>query len=554
MRGLFGKRSRRKGTARKCRKVRRTNKQKKAKKKRLKQKLNEFQEKQATLIANELKILRPSKSGEVKLELITILKKFVEIKGVYQHIEETISDNRNQDLITYSKQSIMLSALALFLFRMASGNNYDVITHDDDEKYSKTNMAKWIGAPEDRVPVIKTIEKFLKNLDEKSVNDLMIAFFQSLQKSKFFHQHPQIMPSHFFLLSADCVHTHTYNQPHHTDEHGNNDCNCCLKRVYDKGTENKKTRWLHHTLVFCFVFMGGLKIPIYHYPIHAKQVVNVESASEDKHKQECELVALKVALPMIRQAFPKMKIVLLLDGLYANRPMIRLAKDHRCEYIIVRKDGCLTSLGEDCDGQAKLANHKKNYTKRSQTPHRGDFIERKYEWFNSVDIGEGVEDLTTNVLRFWETRTKDGETKSYKCEWLFSWKLSATTCESSARQARTRWQEEDVFNTLKNRGFNLKHDYSRDPSSIFNWQGLALFSFAIFELFRFSEAVKRRGAWPQKTLANKLLGQLLYKPTEELFSTQCLSVRIQFRYNFAAEIAKHTEIPKETQASTKAIE
>ncbi len=491
---------------------------------------SELIQKQLKTINNELETHKLTNNKAVKFELITMLKQFWERKHISQHIEQTIPDSRNQDYIVYSKQSIMMSALSIFLFRMGSGNKFDEKSRDNDEKYSRTNMAQFIDAPENRVPVIKTIEEFLKNLEKENVNRLMIAFFKDLQLSKFFHQHPQIMPGDFFLLAVDCVHTHTYDHPHHIDKDGNNDCECCQKRVYNRGTENEKVKWFHNTLVYSFIFMGGLKIPIYYYPIHAKQIVNLESASEEDYKQECELVALKVTLPLVRQAFPKMKIVLLLDGLYANRPVIQLAQEHRCGYIIVRKDACLPSLAKECDEHATTPNHKKNCVKRCQNKHGDWLIEQKYEWFNSKYLGGS---LSTNVLRFWETRTnKEGETESYKCEWLFSWRLSSKTCEAAARQARARWEVEDLFNTLKNRNFNLKHDYSRDPRSCFNWQGLALFAFSIFELFRFSESVKQKGNWSQTTLADKLLGQLLYRPTMELFFEGYLSKKVQFRYHF----------------------
>lgn len=493
---------------------------------------NERVQQDTVTIINKLESTK-SANEDIKLELIAILKQFWERKNISEHVENTIPDRRNQDLITYSKQSIMMSALAIFLFRMESGNKFDDKSHDEDEKYSKTNMAKFISAPEDRVPVIKTIEKFLMNLEENSVNELMIAFFKDLQRSKFFKQHPQIMPGDFFLLAADCVHTHTYDHIHHTDKVGDNDCDCCLKRVYNKGTVNEKVRWQHNTLVFCFIFTGGLKIPIYRYPIHAKQIINLENASDDTHKQECELVALKAALPIIREAFPKMKIVLLLDGLYANKPVMRLSGDHKCGYIIVRKEACLPLLAKECDENAKHPNHKKNCVKKCHRVHKEWTIKQSYAWFNTMYLGDGV---STNVLRFCETRTKNGDLQTYKCEWLFSWRLSGKICESAARQARSRWDIEDLFNSCKNRGYNLRHDYSRNPRSCFNWQGLALFAFGIFELFRFSEVVKQRGNWPQSTLAEKLLGQLLYRSTEEIFPKRTLLKRVQFRYHFVIEL------------------
>lgn len=222
-----------------------------------------------------------------------------------------------------------------------------------------------------------------------------------------------------------------------------------------------------------------------------------------------------------------------------------------CGYIIVRKEGCLTLLAKDCDEQAASSNHKKNCVKYCQRIDNNKWcIEEKYAWFNSMYLGEGV---STNVLRFFETRTKEGEeTKTYQCEWLFSRRLSAKTCELAVRQARLRWEIEDLFNTLKNRGNNLKHDYSRNPHSCFNWQGLSFLAFGIFELFRFSEVVTQRGDWPQRTLAHKLLSQLLQRPTKEIFSEKCLSKKIQFRYHFVVEMIRSNEIPqKEVEEELK---
>jgi hypothetical protein len=275
--------------------------------------------------------------------------------------------------------------------------------------------------------------------------------------------------------------------------------------------------------------MNGLKIPIYSYPIHAKQVCHLEQASEETHKQECELVALKMSLPIIREAFPRMKIVLLLDGLYANRPVIRLLEQHSFGYIIVRKGQCLTLLAKECDEQTKTSNHK-NCTKKLQSTCQGFEIKQRYEWFNSKYLGEEV---STNVLRFWETRTKGKKTETYQCEWLFSWKLSSKNCEQAALQARSRWEIEDLFNTLKQRGYHLKHDYSRDPCSYVHWQNLSLLAFGLFELFRLSQVVEKRGDYPQITLADKLLSQLLQKPAKEIFSKEFLCIKVQFRYNFS---------------------
>ena len=163
------------------------------------------------------------------------------------------------------------------------------------------------------------------------------------------------MPGDFFLLAADCVHTHTYDHPHHIDIQWNNDCPCCLKRVYNKGARNEKVKWVHNTLVFSFIFMGNLKIPVYRYSIRAQQVVDFEHTSEEKHKQECELVALKATLPIIREAFPKMHIVLLLDGLYGEDDC-KIRKDNGPENFSVIRRVKLNLLKADKKTKAGIKN------------------------------------------------------------------------------------------------------------------------------------------------------------------------------------------------------
>ena len=46
---------------------------------------------------------------------------------------------------------------------MGSGNKFDDKSHDNDEKYSKINMSKFIDAPEDRVPVPTPAHRFARN-------------------------------------------------------------------------------------------------------------------------------------------------------------------------------------------------------------------------------------------------------------------------------------------------------------------------------------------------------------------------------------------------------
>ena len=75
---------------------------------------------------------------------------------------------------------------------------------------------------------------------------------------------------------------------------------------------------------------------MYVYPLKAGQV-DLEQ-SDDRLKEECELKATHLVLPMIREQFPRIEILFLGDALYANRPTIRLCEQLNIDYIIVLKE------------------------------------------------------------------------------------------------------------------------------------------------------------------------------------------------------------------------
>ena len=58
-------------------------------------------------------------------------------------------------------------------------------------------------------------------------------------------------------------------------------------------------------IVASLVCPGGFKLPIYVHPIRARAICGKETSSDDVHKQECELSALKVIIPALRKRFPK---------------------------------------------------------------------------------------------------------------------------------------------------------------------------------------------------------------------------------------------------------
>ena len=304
--------------------------------------------------------------------------------------------------------------------------------------------------------------------------------FKNCLNNKLFYNHSQtLLPGNSFHLGVDGFWVHHYTKPHATNSEGHNSCPYCLPRVHRKETPEEYTNWVHAFVTFVMIFPGGLKLPIYLYPLKSEQV-NTSSNATDL-KQECELVAAHIVLPLIREQLPRILITFLGDALYCNQPFVKLCDDLSLDYQIVQGENSLPVIRRECDRLAATEIYK-NYRKQILDKIKTGSIHKEFKWFNRVYLGS---DTYTNILRFEETTcNSNGESHTYKNEWLISRKITGGNCNDHSKRGRLRWYQEDFHNTLKNRGFAAEHDYARaDPTLWLNWKLLMILAFTIFELF-----------------------------------------------------------------------
>jgi hypothetical protein len=78
-------------------------------------------------------------------------------------------------------------------------------------------------------------------------------------------------------------------------------------------------------------------------------------------------------------------------------------------------------------------------------------------FINGVPLNETYPDILVNYLDFWEAG-KDGEEKNWI--WITCIPLNRETVVPIEKGGRNRWKiENEAFNTLKNQGYNLEHNY-----------------------------------------------------------------------------------------------
>jgi hypothetical protein len=59
----------------------------------------------------------------------------------------------------------------------------------------------------------------------------------------------------------------------------------------------------------------------------------------------------------LKELFPRLPIVLLMDGLYPNSPVLDLCRRYHWQYMIVLKDGSLPSVWEEVEGLKQEQSH-----------------------------------------------------------------------------------------------------------------------------------------------------------------------------------------------------
>lgn len=167
-------------------------------------------------------------------------------------------------------------------------------------------------------------------------------------------------------------------------------------------------------------------------------------------KNDCERNAAKRLLVQLRHEFPKLKLIVVEDSLAANGPHLELLHELDLRYIIGVKEGDHEALFAAVRAKLQAGEG----TEFSYTDAHG--IEQGYRFVNDLPLNHTHPQLRVNFLEYWENK---GESQ-LRFSWITDIELSQDNVERIMRGGRARWKiENETFNTLKNQGYNLEHNY-----------------------------------------------------------------------------------------------
>jgi hypothetical protein len=170
------------------------------------------------------------------------------------------------------------------------------------------------------------------------------------------------------------------------------------------------------------------------------------------NKNDCERNAARRFFEKLKKDHPFLKLIIIEDALSPNAPHIRDIKAYGHHFILGVKPGdheFLFAYVDNADSDGKC-------DKFSMKDEKDPEIEHRFRFINDVPLNKSNQDLLVNFLEYWEIN-KDGVKH-------FSWVTDITITRGNAyvltRGGRARWKvENETFNTLKNQGYHLEHNY-----------------------------------------------------------------------------------------------
>jgi hypothetical protein len=145
------------------------------------------------------------------------------------------------------------------------------------------------------------------------------------------------------------------------------------------------------------------------------------------------------------------------DSLYSNQPFINELTKYNFSYILTAKPNDHKSLYSDIEGLKKaglLDKIEKQENKRRYV----------YEWTNDVPLNGNSKSSLVNFVQLFIYK---GEKQTFRSAWITDIKITEENVIDVVAGGRARWKiENEGFNTLKNHGYHLEHNFGHGKENL----------------------------------------------------------------------------------------
>lgn len=387
-------------------------------------------------------------------ELVVHLKKHLKFSSLRDMAAETfgaVSDNRANNS-SNSITDVMLSGLACMYFQSDSLLEFQ----RNMEKRDQRNNLRSLFTVED-LPTDQGMRNIIDSVNtEEAFRPIMKSVFNRLQRGKHLEQY-QTLPGKY-LLNVDGTQYYSSKKV---------SCKHCLTRG------SQKNPYYCHQVLQGAVVKHGMKPVI---PVMPEEI-RVQDGST---KEDCEVNAFKRFIAKFRKDHDKLGVIINGDALYATTPIIETINAYHANYIFKI---------ESTNHKTLINNVKSSDKSRLETLSlRGN--EMFIEWVNDVELFSSTK-KRTNYIEAWElVPQKDGTHKTqYYGKWITDLDISNDTAKIIVDAGRSRWKiENECFNTLKNHGYNIEHNYGHGADNLcYNFYMFTLLAFTMHQIHQLTD-------------------------------------------------------------------
>ncbi|NOT80512.1 MAG: transposase [Bacteriovoracaceae bacterium] len=308
----------------------------------------------------------------------------------------------------------------------------------------------------DRVPSDTHLKRYFRNSRIQSVSTIISKTFSYIQRSKTLEQFEfmKINGQSHYLLATD-------GSGYFRSEKLVCDC-CMIEEHFDEN--NKMTLKFGHNILAGSIVHPDLKQVI---PMCPEPIMRLDGSS----KNDSEQTAFRRFLADFKREHPKLKIIFLLDALYANGPIIKLLREYGYEFLIAVKEtkSLLFMSVKEGETTGETQFHERVFESGEKVIKT---TKMNYRFANNIRLHQDKESPFINFVQVKEVTEwigKKGKAERLERNFTFITDIAVTknNIVQLAEGGRTRWKiENETFNTLKNRGYNLEYNYGHGEKNL----------------------------------------------------------------------------------------
>ncbi|MFZ4428490.1 MAG: transposase [Saprospiraceae bacterium] len=234
-------------------------------------------------------------------------------------------------------------------------------------------------------------------------------------------------------------------------------------------------------------------------------------------KNDCEQNAAKRLIPRITESLPQgMQGLMLMDALYATGPCLKMLRANNLSYLATIKDGYVLVQASRMAEKGQL----KQYVWTSKGRRHTAF------YAHGLAHSGAHQEFEVNYLGYEERDARTGK-ELYKSSWVTDLAIEEANIPEMVSVARARWKvENETFNTLKNQGYQLEHNFGHGKQFLSSVLAcLMMLAFLTDQLAQHADACFKKALAYCKTRKN------LFEKVRQVFDLlPCMSMNVIYRF------------------------